>query len=93
MKFSIVEWTEDQGSFFVTFTVASNKADRMDTYRTSFVFNGEDPQLFMNKIRNYLISHVSYIDNMKSIKSIMTGFSFTDPTVHYYDNIGVDDVT
>ncbi len=93
MRFRIVEWEESEGTFTVRFIVTSNKDDRLETYAVIVPYNGEDPQLFMNKLRNHMISYVAYTDNMKSVKSIMTDFAFTDPTVHYYENIGADDVT
>lgn len=93
MRFRIVEWTEDEGNFLVRFVVTSNKGDRLDPYAVMIPFNGEDPQLFMNKLRNHMISHVAYHDNLRSVKSVMTDFAFTDPTVHYYENIGVEDVS
>jgi hypothetical protein len=88
MKFTIFEWTEQDGNFTIKFTVASNQQDRLDAYQITVPFTGEDPQLFMNKLRNYMVSHVSYLDNMKAAKRVLRGFSFTDPTVHYYEDIG-----
>jgi len=93
MKFTVYEWTEHGGSFTVKFTTASNKLDRSDSYQITIPFNGEDPQLFMNKMRNYMVSHVSYLDNLKAAKNVLRGFSFTDPTIHYYESIGETDVT
>jgi hypothetical protein len=93
MRFRIVDWKEENSAFIVRFAVASNKDDRLDPYTVVVAFNGEDPQLFMNKLRNHMVSHVAYVDNLKSVKSIMTDFAFTDPTVHYYENIGASDVT
>jgi hypothetical protein len=93
MRFRIVDWAESEGIFSVRFVVSSNKDDRLESYVVSIPFNGEDPQLFMNKLRNNMVSYVAYLDNMKSVKSVMTDFAFTDPTVHYYEKIGVSDVT
>ena len=92
MKFTVYEWVESNGNFRIKFTVASNKQDRLESYDITIPFTGEDPQLFMSKLRNYMVSHVSYVDNLKAAKNVLGGFTFTDPTVHYYENIGDSDV-
>ena len=93
MKFTVYEWAEENGNFRVRFSVASNKLDKLEQYEIFFRFSGEDPQLFMNKLRNYMVSHVSYRDNLKAAKNVLSGYTFSDPTVHYYEIIGESDVT
>jgi len=93
-RFSIIEWNElTNGDFSVKFVVSSSAQETIETYTITVPFQGEDPQLFLNKLRNYMISHVSYLDNSKTVKQLMSKFSFTDPTVHYYQHIGESNVS
>lgn len=94
MKFSILEWeyVEDAG-FLVKFSVASNKHDRLDFYQTVVPYKGEDPQLFIMSVRNYLVAHVAKVDNLKSAKRLLSGYSFTEPLVHYYEEVGESHVS
>lgn len=94
MKFTILEWeyVEDAG-FLIKFTVASNKDDRADIYTVPVSFKGEDPQLFLMTVRNHMIAQVAKINNLKAAKRLLSGYSFTEPTVHYHEHVGEDNVS
>jgi hypothetical protein len=89
MKFSILEWEyiEDAG-FLIKYSVASNQHDRLDFYQTVVPYKGEDPQLFIMTARNYMVAHVAKMDNLKAAKRLLSGYSFTEPLVHFYEEIG-----
>jgi hypothetical protein len=93
MKFTVLEWeyVEDAG-FLIKFTVASNKEDRAEVYTVPVSYKGEDPQLFMMTVRNHMIAQVVKTDNLKAAKRLLSGFTFTEPVIHYHEEVGDNNV-
>jgi hypothetical protein len=35
-----------------------------------------------------MVAHVAKMDNLKAAKRLLSGYSFTEPLVHFYEEIG-----
>jgi hypothetical protein len=87
-RYTVIGWdANSDGSFSVEFAVTSPNQEEYEAYRINIPFQGEDPALFFAKLRNYMVSHVAYLDSLSAIKQQLGGFTFTDCIIQGVSNV------
>ena len=85
-RYAFVEYTENgDGTFHVRYTV-TEAAEKLEFYEVYIPYNGEESQIFLSKLRNFMVAQVAFEHNKRTILKAMQKFSFTDPTVNF--NLG-----
>ena len=83
LRYAIISWSVSaDGSFFVEFTVNEQGTDSFDRYEVTIPYLGEDAFRFMDKVRQYMVGHVEYLNNLSLIKRRLTNYRFTEPKIN-----------
>jgi hypothetical protein len=92
LRYTVVEYREQEdGSFYVRYAVKHQSMEDFEFHEILIPYNGEEPQLFLNKLRNFMIAQLAFIHNKRQVQSAMKNFAFSDPTIDF--TLGVKDVT
>ncbi len=84
LRYTVVEYREQEdGSFYVRYAIKHPAEDNLEFHEILIPYSGEEPQLFLNKLRNFMIAQLAFVHNKRQVQSAMKNFSFTDPTINF----------
>lgn len=82
-RYAVVEYTEiGDGTICVKYTVTEAE-EKLAFYQVYVPYNGEESQVFLSKLRNFMVAQVAFEHNKRIILKAMQNFSFTDPTINF----------
>jgi hypothetical protein len=82
-RYAVVEYSEmPDGSLSVRYTVTGAE-EKLEFYQVYIPYNGEESQVFLSKLRNFMVAQVAFEHNKRTILKAMQNFSFTDPTINF----------
>lgn len=82
-RYAVVEYADQgDGTFGIRYTL-TGADEKLEFYQVLIPYNGEEPQVFLSKLRNFMVAQVAFEYNKRAVMKAMQNFSFTDPTINF----------